>query len=480
MTKSKRLLVDIKGKNWPSATLALSIGLYCLWATSTVQAGGGAHASIPGPFTTSAEANQQCITCHETQANDLRKSIHWSWERERVIGDQATRSQKGTDLTRFGLEAAANPTACRRCHISILPQEQPVSQAPLTGINCLICHDTTGTYQPEVQGTELEKIVRTVGEPSARNCQSCHDQQCGLTPDPDKIITADVHLQRHGFTCQRCHPGNGHHEFKRTLAKTTGLAKTEGCASCHTQAPHLLARLNQHATLIGCQSCHIPEYGNNSPAVISWNWLLSDSQETIYQEGNILLTDQGFTLGQNVTPLYFWDNGAEKVYTRGERIQPEQTTLLQGPGPRTPASKIMPFTVQYGIQLYDSKYRYLISPKLSQAEAPFLNTGKRNLSIKEGMAAIRLPYSGQYGFTTTASFRRLNHGVVQADEALGCMDCHGASSMFNWQNLGYEKDPWASDSKQLKAPAVSKDIPTIELPPIQESVLPLPQTNTPF
>lgn len=472
MTKSNRLLADIKGKNRHSATLALSVTLYCLGSTSTVQA--GAHASIPGPFTTSAEANQQCITCHETRADDLRKSIHWNWERERVVNGQTTRSQKATDLTRFALAAAANREACRRCHISTLPGgQQPVSQDPPTDINCLICHDTTGTYQPEVQETELEKIVRAVGKPSARNCRSCHDQQCGLTPDTDKTITADVHLQRHGFTCQRCHPGNGHHEFKRTLAKTTGPTKTEGCASCHTQAPHLLARLNQHATLIGCQSCHIPEYGNNSPAVISWNRLLSDSKETTYQAGSKRLFDQGFILGQHVTPLYFWDNGSERAYTRGEKIQPEQTTLLQGPGPRTPASKIMPFTVQYGTQLYDSKYRYLISPKLSQAEAPFLNTEKRTLSIKEGMDAIRLPYSGQYGFTTTAGYRRLNHGVVAADKALDCMNCHGAGSMFNWQNLGYEKDPWASDSKQLKAPAIHENIPTIELPPIQESVLPV-------
>jgi hypothetical protein len=362
---------------------------------------------------------------------------------------------------------------CRRCHINSLPLQQPMSQARLTAINCLICHDTTGTWQPEVQGTELEKIVRTVGRPTARNCQTCHDRQCGLTPDTGKIITADIHLQRHQFTCQRCHPGNGHHEFKRTLTNTTGHIKAGGCSACHTQAPHLLSRLNQHTTLIGCQSCHIPEYGNNSPAVISWNWLLSDSRETLYQKGDKFFFDRGFILGQNITPLYLWDNGAEKVYTRGKKIQPEQTTLLQGPGPRTPVSKIMPFSVQYGIQLYDARYRYLLSPKLSMTEAPFLQTGQRVLAIKEGMDAIQLPYSGQYSVTTTVGYRRINHGVVQSDKALDCMNCHGATSMFNWQNLGYEQDPWISDAKQLKTPPANDNIPTIELPPIQESVLPV-------
>jgi hypothetical protein len=460
------LSIDIKDKHGVIATLIVFMALCGSGSPGIAQA--GAHVSLPGPFTTLAEANLQCVSCHKTQADDIRKGVHWSWDRERVTGNQTIRSQKATDLTRFGLAAAVNPAGCRRCHIS----STPLSGDESTGVNCLVCHDTTGFYLPDIQGEALAIIVRAAGMPTARNCQTCHDRQCGLAPDSDKATTVDVHITQHGFTCQSCHPGNGHHNLTRTMANTTGGITTKGCVSCHSQTPHTLARLNQHATLIACQSCHIPAWANNSPAVISWNWLLSNSQETSYQAGNTLLTDQGFLVSQDITPLFFWDNGADEIYTRGERIQPEQTTRLQAPAPRTPASKIMPFSVHYGTQFYDSKYRYLISPKLSLTKAPFLQTPERTTSISEGMKAIRLPYSGQYGITTTVSYRRINHGVAETDKALDCMNCHGSSSIFNWQNLGYEKDPWASQAKQ-PAPVMQKEISTIELPPIQESVLPI-------
>ena len=467
MMKSKRLSIGTKDNHGAVATLITLLSLCASGSTPVAQA--GPHSSLPGPFTTLAEANRQCVACHKTQAGDIRKGVHWNWERKRVTGKQTTLSQKSTDLTRFGLAADVNPAACRRCHIST----HPLTTNESTDINCLVCHDTTGAYQPDLQGEVLAKIVRATGMPTAQNCQTCHDRQCGLAPNNDRAITVDVHITQHGFSCQRCHPGNGHHNFSRKMINPSGGDTTEGCASCHTLSPHKLSRLNQHATLIACQSCHIPSWGNNAPAVISWNWLLSDSRETSYQTGKKLFTDQGFLSSQDITPLFFWDNGTDVVYTRGERIQPEQTARLQAPGPRTPASKIMPFSVHYGTQFYDAKYRYLISPKLSLAKAPFFRSSERTVSISEGMDAIRLPYSGQYAITTTVSYRRINHGVVETDKALGCMDCHGESSIFNWQNLGYEQDPWTSQAQQRKTPVVQKEIQTIALPPIQETVLPL-------
>ncbi len=448
--------------------------LSCLKLSSTALAT-QAHNDIHGPFSTSTEVNKQCVVCHEAQAEDVRKSIHWSWERNRVLNNKTILSKKMADLSRFGIAAAVNPKACRRCHISILSSgTQAEANGVSTDIDCLVCHDTTGTYQ--INGhrdADLEHIARNVGTPSPRNCRLCHDRQCGLAPQTALQPTKDIHVQKYGFTCQQCHPGGSHHTFNRTAISGTAAMKDQGCASCHTQSPHALSRLNHHAVLIACQSCHIPEYGNNGPVIVSWNWLLSgNTTPPTYRQRNTLLTDRGLFLGQEIVPHYYWDNGTDMVYTRGTKIHPEQTTLLQGPGPRTPASKIMPFTIQYGTQLYDTKYRYLISPKLPRDTAPFFNGTDWEQVITKGMNDIRLPFSGQYGFTTTVSLQRLNHGVVAKDQALDCMDCHGSKTRFNWRQLGYERDPWTGEQENV-SPPVKEIMPTDGLPPIRETILPV-------
>ncbi len=472
MTKSNRLFSSTRDKAGLSPAIVFFILLCCWLPASTSALAIQSHTVMNGPFTSTVEVNAQCVRCHESQAADLHKSVHWTWARSRTIGNSTVLSKKMTDLTRFGIAAAVNPEACRRCHIGIQSTIVANSTEPTTKIDCLICHDTTGTYRSGGQNADLEHIARTVGTPTPRNCRSCHQRQCGLAPQAERLPSRDVHIERYGFTCQQCHPADGGHDLRRTLNSETASAEKQDCAACHSQTPHSLSRLNQHALLIACQSCHIPEYGKNGPVIVSWNWLLSGNSTSTYQQQNTLLADRGVFLGQEIVPHYFCDTGSAEIYTRGTKIHPEQTTLLQGPGPRTPASKITPFTVQYGTQLYDTKYRYLISPKLPRAKAPFFNGTDWEQVITPGMNQIRLPYSGQYGFTTTVSFRRVNHGVVPKNQALDCMDCHGSKTRFNWQQLGYERDPWTGELENVSPPA-KEIMPTDGLPPIRETILPV-------
>ncbi len=472
MKKSNRLFSATRDKAGLIPAIIFFTVLY--WSqTSTPALALSPHADLKGPFTTAAEVNTQCITCHETQAADLRNSVHWTWTRSRSVGNTTVLSGMMTDLSRFGIAAAVNPGACRRCHISTSPVTPAAAGALSSGIDCLICHDTTGTYRSGRQEADLQHIARTVGIPSPRNCRSCHERQCGLVPEIDQGPSRDIHIERYGFTCQQCHPADGHHDLKRTLRSETAPSRQQGCTACHNQAPHTLARLNQHALLLACQSCHIPEYGKDGPVVVSWNWLLSGNATAIYQQRNKPLAERGIFLGREIIPHYFWDNGTDILYTRGTKIHPDRTTRLQGPGPRTPMSKIMPFTVQFGTQLYDTKYRYLISPKLPGNTAPFFNGTDWGPVITGGMNKIRLPYSGQYGFTTTVSFQRLNHGVVPKDQALDCMDCHGSATRFNWQQLGYERDPWTGEPETTTPPAPKEKTPSNGLPPIRETILPV-------
>lgn len=426
------------------------------------------HTDINGPFYSIAAVNTNCLSCHPGQGEVLNSSVHSAWTPSKK--DSPSGTAITANLSRFGIAMEANRKICRRCHSSIPPDDKSEKNTILSPGNCLLCHNTTGRSVNTLSPDSLLHAARTVGKPTAQNCRLCHDNQCGLIPNKKLLPPFDVHIDRYGFTCQRCHSSAGGHNFQRKRTASTPEDVNTGCGSCHTMRPHDLSRLNQHATLIGCQTCHIPEYGRIQPRVISWNWLLSEEIITTYQQGNKILTQGGFTLAQYVTPLYSWDNGAKVVYARGGKIQPSQTTVLQGPEPRTPESRIMPFSVQYGVQLYDRKYRYLISPQLPLEHAPFF-TSSWETTIREGMHKVKLPYSGQYGCITTVSFTRINHGVVPANQALDCMDCHNKGQTFDWQRLGYEKDPWSRKQKP-ESINLPKKLPTITLPPIQESILP--------
>ncbi|RUM37619.1 MAG: hypothetical protein DSY57_03860 [Desulfobulbus sp.] len=381
------------------------------------------------------------MKCHKEQVNDIKKTVHWTWLRKRNMNGKTVLASMDNDLSRFAIAPQSNPKVCHRCHIGTFPGMPFSPNTTNQQINCLICHDTTGLYTPGVEVSMLEQIARRAGKASVHNCLACHDQQCGLVPSTTETVTNDVHMQRYGFTCLRCHPDSGHHVLTRTTTTGTDRDRAVGCAACHGQTPHTLARLNQHALLVGCQSCHIPVYGDNKPVVVSWNWLLTDNEYRLYRLEGMVLAVGGFLMSTKIRPVYAWDDGSDRIYMRGDRVKPNKPTLLQGPGPRSPMSKIRPFSVSYGIQLQDRKFHYLLSPLLSRQQAPFLQNSEREEALSMGMRAIRLPYSGESATAVTVALRRINHGVKPATQALDCMNCDGSSAGFDWRKLGYQQDP---------------------------------------
>ncbi len=431
-----------------------------------------AHQKIQGPFSSLLEANRACMKCHQQQVDDIKKSVHWTWQRKRTINGKMVLSTLNSDLSRFAIAAKNNPDVCHRCHIGTFPGNPFLLTTTNQPVNCLICHDTTGLYSPGVEPSRLEMIAHLAGRSSVHNCLICHDQQFGLVPSSTAPLTSDVHMQRYGFTCLQCHPDNGHHSPARTMPTNSGQTGDTGCAGCHGQSPHTLARLNQHALRIDCRSCHIPVYGDARPVLISWNWLLSGSKYRLSRHDNAL-AGNGFLMDTEIRPIYEWDDGSDRLYLRGDRAKQGTTTLLQGPGPRTPASKIMPFVLQYGIQLKDKKFHYLLSPLLSRHKPPFFTNNDPQQAVSSGMQALRLPYSGESTTAITVALRRLNHGVKPASQSLGCLDCHGSGAGFNWHTLGYQQDPWTNGRNNIQAPPPASAPPTISLPPVEESVLPV-------
>jgi hypothetical protein len=432
------------------------------------------HQQIQGPFATPREVTVKCLECHPQQADEVLNSIHWTWTRQAVINGESIRFRKTDSLAGFAIDVSSNAPRCMACHISNDRGSSLQSPSP-DAVDCLVCHDTTGRYLPPVpfsvrveNPSDLTVIARNVGSPTPANCGACHFADCGLAPSEPQNSgagAADIHLSAAGgnFSCQTCHAGNGGgHAFSRLQDRPGESSPSgRGCASCHSGAPHDMDILNRHGERIACRTCHIPAAGRGTPVLIGWNWIMSGKTVPVHQSGpgfRLQIHDRnGLRRAADIDPIYLWDDGSDTVYMRGQRIQPEELTILQGPAKKNDRSKIAPFRIIYGTQLYDRKYRYLISPLL-QPEGSGLFPAVPESLAGEGMKAVVLPYSGQYGYTATAIYKKISHGVAPAGQALGCLDCHGRSGLMNWPALGYDADPWSNDLTMQPAADVSGSV----------------------
>ena len=455
------------------------------------------HKNIKGLFNSTRDVAIKCIECHRKEAEEVLQSTHWTWKRTRTVNGRTTTFGKKNSLAGFAIDISTNPSRCLRCHISSSPLDNNFDKPEAAMVDCLVCHDTTGRYARNSEGKILEQddfelIARNVGRPAPGNCTICHFADCGLSVTSESSTAAsnrryppqgDIHMTGTvgALTCQTCHINSSGHSFSRSMTQHMGASsKEQGCASCHTNTPHTLDQLNQHSSVISCQTCHIPEYARRTPAIISWNWILTEKGDSIFQSapgGSILAQDKnGFSTGTMMQPVYRWDDGNDQVYERGQRIRPQELTFLQKPSERSPNSKITPFHVLYGTQLYDTKYRYLISPLLTPRGNALFSGSDWDTIAREGMKALVVPYSGQYGVAPTAIYRRINHGVVPTEDALGCLDCHGREGRINWESLGYDQDPWTGRQAKINAREPlqeGRDFQVKEkLPPVQETVLP--------
>ncbi|WP_456473188.1 hypothetical protein [Desulfolithobacter sp.] len=425
-----------------------------LWLPRSPATAAEAHRNLTRPLNSGREVTRSCLACHPGAGQDLLHSSHWTWIRPRVIDGQKEAYSKLEGLTTFAISASGNPTHCLGCHISQNPAG--VWENDMESIDCLVCHDTTGSYR-RGQDNDYLFLARNAGRPEPRNCTTCHGRDCGLTDSISQgasRITEDIHLasERISFTCQSCHQTKGQHRFQRVPIKDL-KATAKGCQACHGQAPHQLTRLNEHGRKISCKTCHIPSFGRTAPAPVTWNWVMGNRADTISRllidgQRDITLDRNGFTLTRNIEPQYLWSDGSELLYRRGTRIRPEHLTAIQQPAQRSPQAKITPFSAVYATQLYDVRYRYLISPQLADTPTRLFSEKPWDDTAREGMNSIRLPYSGTFGYTTTVTYRTLSHGVAPANQALDCLDCHGQNGRMDWQRLGYDQDPWNDTVKQ--------------------------------
>jgi len=436
-------------------------------------------------FTSGPEVTKACLACHNTAGHQVMKSIHWTWE----ANSPTTGKKLGKKwaANNFCGSIISNETRCTSCHAGYGWKDKDYDFTDQNNVDCLACHDTTGTYKKfgtdaghplyadrefepmegppgkkQFKAPDLSKIAQHVGQPGRGNCGACHFNGGGgdavkhgdldsSLKNPSREL--DVHMAKDGanMVCSDCHTFNAHQPSGSRYAATSkdkhglDLPKDDHnhatCESCHGFTPHKEAKINNHANKVACQTCHIPEFARGGIATKTlWDWSTAGKMDA---NGKPLFIkdDHGhlkysaakgdFAYGENVRPEYKWYNGVVHQIAITDKLD----GLLDAKGvlelnrvegsAKDPNARIWPFKVMHGKQPYDTGNNTLVVNHVyGDDDTSLWKNYDYSKSIKAGMEYAGLPYSGQFGFIETRMNWFITHMVAPKEKAVPCQECH--------------------------------------------------------
>jgi len=432
-------------------------------------------------FKTGPEVTKACLGCHTEAAKQLHKTTHWTWAFTNDITGQ-TLGKKNV-INNFCVATATNWPRCTSCHIGYGWKDDSFDLTSEVNVDCLVCHETTGTYKkfptgaghpnykpkkwPPKKGKlrqppDLTKIAQSVGKPGRSNCGACHFYGGGgdgvkhghldsSMHNPSKDL--DVHMDATGlnFSCQTCHTTGSHQVAgSRYVPKATdsrGVVipgqkdqNRASCESCHGATPHpenTNQKLNDHTSKLACVTCHVPEFARGGRKTKTW-WDWSTAGKKGENGKPIIIKDEqgyptyhfkkgDFKWEENVIPEYYWFDGEVKFTLLDDTLDDTSVVpinRIKG-SYDDPNSRIWPFKVMRGRQPYDKENKIFGVPHLfgkdSEAYWKSFNWDK---ALSAGLKARGKEYSGEYGFVETEYFWPITHMVAPADKALDCQSCH--------------------------------------------------------
>lgn len=415
---------------------------------------------IQGPFETGSDVTKACLECHQESAGEIMSTAHWTWESQQYyIEDREGTITVGkkNSINNFCIGIQGNWPGCTSCHAGYGWEDANFDFALEEQIDCLVCHDSTGTYVKgyagfPVEGVNLLEVARSVGESTRENCGSCHFNGGGGNAvkhgDLDETLyfppsNVDIHMGEHDFQCTDCHQTENHNILGRSISVSLDNANQIYCTDCHTKDLHEDERINAHVDSVACQSCHIPIAATRDATKMYWDWSTAGSDEIEESLHTYLKIKGSFVYEDNFTPVYKWYNGgvAER-YILGDMINPAQITSINLPSGRIEdtSAKIFPFKVHFAKQPFDTVNNILLQPK-TYGEGGFWEEFDWDLALELGSDITGLEYSGNYGFAETEMYWPTTHMVKAATEALTCDQCHGSEGRMDWESLGYYGDP---------------------------------------
>jgi octaheme c-type cytochrome (tetrathionate reductase family) len=436
---------------------------------------------MKGPFKTGPEVTKACLECHQDEAHDFMKTVHWTWSsRQKVEGKGEFNLGKSNAVNNFCISLPGNEPRCTSCHAGYGWKDQSFDFTQPENIDCLVCHDTTGTYKklpagaghpayqdmelpPKsgkiVKAVDLEAIAKSVGNTSRATCGACHffggggdhvkhgDLDSSMA-NPKRDL--DVHMGTDGanMTCTHCHRSENHKIAGKAMSvSTSGAGQTLGCTDCHAGRPHKGNKdLDRHTAKVACQTCHVPTFARVLPTKLWWDWSTAGQDRPVTKDANgQALYDRmkgDFRWGKDVVPNYYWFNGSVDRVLIGDRIDASKTVHLnQAHGTRSEAAaKITPFKLMAGKQPYDKGNSTMVTPHVF-GKGGYWDTYDWPTAIASGMKASKLPYSGEFGFVETDMVWKVNHMVVPKKKSLDCKACHSPNGRMDWKALGYDGDP---------------------------------------
>jgi octaheme c-type cytochrome (tetrathionate reductase family) len=463
----------------PRLARSLLAGLALALVAPAPASGGHDHSAyLSGPFQSGPEVTKACLACHADQAQDFMKTVHWTWSSPQTRDGKAVELGKRNAVNNFCLALTSNEPRCTSCHAGYGWKDGSFDFGRAELVDCLVCHDTTGTYlkiptgagAPVLQDMEWPKgsgktmkavdlvaVAQRVGKTSRASCGACHFYGGGgdhvKHGDLDSSLARpararDVHMAVEGtdMSCTGCHRSEKHVIPGKALSVSlSGGGETLDCTSCHAGKAHKKnALLDKHAERVACQTCHIPSFARDLPTKVWWDWSTAGKDQPPSRDANGMpLYDKmkgDFRWAKDVRPTYLWFNGSVDRYLLGEAIQPGQVTYLNRPrGDRQdPSARITPFKLMEGRQPFDPGTNTIVVANLFGGYWKHYDWVKASA---DGMKAAGLPFSGTVGFADTRMYWKVNHMVVPKAQALKCADCHGAKGRLDWKALGYPGDP---------------------------------------
>ena len=336
----------MKDESTPPQLLVLLVALLFL-AVPAIAADHSEY--FDGPLNSGPEVTAKCLGCHEDAANHVMKTSHWTWSLKQQIDGKTVTRGKTNAINNFCVSINANWPRCTSCHIGYGWKDAGFDFSQQENVDCLVCHDSTGTYKKTPTGAgmpdetvDLLYVAKNVAAPKRENCGACHFFGGGGDAvkhgDLDSSIESpsrdvDVHMDVDGnnFSCQNCHATENHQISGNAMAVSPAGSTGIGCEGCHAAAPHKENILNNHASTVACQTCHIPEFAKEHPTKTSWDWSTAGqdikAEKDQYGKPNYMKKKGHFTYGQNVTPTYAWYNGTSGAYLLGDKVQEDVVRL---------------------------------------------------------------------------------------------------------------------------------------------------------
>ncbi len=475
----------------------------------TATATSGAYQGDPlhkGYFTDHPyEGTESCLDCHGRIAEDVMTTAHFKWEglASNIEGFETGQHGKNDIINNFCIAVASNEPRCTHCHAGYGYADGTFSFDDPTSVDCLICHDQTGTYKklPKTAGRpdpefDLTPVAQSVaangGVPTIKNCIFCHANAGGgdnvkhgdlAMSIADTTYEYDVHmgtLESGGldFECVTCHQvkkdaaGNvlshGIGGMPYHSVDEGNMQQCDDChggpATAHVNAPASTQSLVTGHDRLACQVCHIPAFARETSTKTEWYWATAgrDDIEVTFDDDGRPSYDKmkgSFVWTKNVRPELRWFNGKYTKFLTGVNDQYTSlpAVLAEPVGDYTdPNAKIYPFKKMIGNQPADRNNQTILVPNLfpsaSQPNA-YWKLYDWNLALAAGALAAGQDYTGEYDFVDTVMYLSVNHEIAPKAEALGagpgtegCGDCH-TGDKIDWPALGWTGDPAAGGTR---------------------------------